>query len=77
MKVNAILRLIKEFEREGRTDGMPAKELAERKRSLVNDLNNFIAMKKQFGAQAESREQLFDGAAGAGAEPERGQDGLL
>ena len=75
--VNASFRLIKEFEREGRTDGMPAKELADRKRNLVNELNNFIAMKKQFGAQSENREQLFDGAAGAGTEPDRGQDGLL
>jgi novel plant SNARE len=68
-------RLIKEFEREGRTDGMPAKELADRKRNLVNELNNFIAMKKQYGAQSENREQLFDGAAGVAAEPDRGQDG--
>lgn len=38
--------LIKDFEREARTDGLPARELADRKRLLVNELNSYIALKK-------------------------------
>lgn len=56
-------RLIKEFEREGRTDGMPARELADRKRGLVTELNNFIALKKSYSATEQGRNELMDGAA--------------
>jgi hypothetical protein len=55
-------RLIKEFEREGRTDGMPARELADRKRGLVTELNNFIALKKSYSATEQGRNELMDGA---------------
>lgn len=52
-------RLVKDFEREARIDGLPPKELAERKRSLVTQLNNYIAMKKSYAVTLEDREELF------------------
>ena len=51
-------RLIKEFEREARTDGVPAAELASRKKALVQELNSFIAMKKDRSGDLEARKEL-------------------
>ena len=53
--------LIKEYEREARTDGIPAAELQNKKRWMVNELNRFIALKKQLTQQLESRQNLFQG----------------
>lgn len=53
--------IIKDFEREARTDGMPVAELAERKRELVNELNSYIAMKKDYGNTLEARKNLLQG----------------
>lgn len=66
-------RLVKEFEREARSDGMPAAELAERRRMLVNQLNNFISIKKtqtqilsaRAGLLAGSQERQQEGVAAA------------
>lgn len=66
--------MIKEFEREARTDGMPPKELAERKRMLVNTLNDFIATKKAHSDNLNGRGQLLDGHDGGG-DIEGGMDG--
>lgn len=55
-------RLIREFEREARTDGMPPNELNARKKEMVQQLNGFIGMKKAFGAQAAQRGELLEGA---------------
>lgn len=49
---------------------MPAKDLADRKRSLVTDLNNFIAKKKQFTDNVQGRNELLNGAAADGGEAE-------
>ncbi len=54
-------RLLKEFEREARTDGMPANVLAERKKALADQLNGFINRKKDIGNQA-NKDELFAGA---------------
>lgn len=54
--------LIKEFEMEARSDGMAARELAARKKELVEDLNHFIAMKKGFSDNQKNRTALLDGA---------------
>lgn len=62
-----ILRLIKDFELEARTDGMPASLLAERKRELVSKINEYIAMKKELNDANSAKQDLF---AGAGAEKE-------
>lgn len=51
--------LIKEFEREARTDGMPAAELADRRRTHVARLNGFIEAKKAFGQKDETRAELM------------------
>lgn len=48
----SISRLIKEFERDARADGMPASELADRRRALVASLNKYIEV-----SSAESRQQ--------------------
>ncbi|KAK9830607.1 hypothetical protein WJX81_004669 [Elliptochloris bilobata] len=63
-------RLIKDFEREARTDGLPAEDLAARKRLLVGELNGFITQKKNAaGAVDVRRELVADGRANkAGAE---------
>ena len=63
-------RLIKDFEREARTDGLPAEDLAARKRLLVGELNGFIAQKKAAAGVLEARRELVaDGRANkAGAE---------
>jgi SNARE protein len=56
-------RLLKDFEREARTDGMPAPILAERKKALADELNELIKRKKEIGAFAE-RSELLEGATG-------------
>jgi hypothetical protein len=58
-----LCRLLKDFEREARTDGMPAPLLAERKKALADELNDFIKKKKEIGAFAE-RSELLEGATG-------------
>jgi hypothetical protein len=73
--------LIKEFEREARTDGMPARELADRKRTLVNELNSYIALKKNYSGTEDARGELLAGVAaqgeggGAGVEKTNPYDG--
>lgn len=54
--------LIREFEREARTDGMPANELNLRKKQYVQELNGFIGLKKAYGGAAGQRAELLDGA---------------
>jgi hypothetical protein len=65
-------RLIHEFEREARTDGMPARELADRKRRLANQLNAFIARKKAASGTEEGRNELLAGAAAPMQQPPGG-----
>lgn len=50
-------RLIKDFEREARIDGMPSSVLAARKRDYVQALNRFLEMKKDYvsGGLAKTR----------------------
>lgn len=55
--------LIKEFEREARTDGIPAKELGRRKTDLVDDLNRFINLRKTRAGQLQSRQELLQNPA--------------
>lgn len=78
-----MLRLVKEFEREARTDGMPARELADRKRTLVNELNSYIALKKNYSSADEARGELLAGAgapgeggSGAAANPYDGEEAV-
>ena len=52
-------RLIKDFEQEARTDGMPPAELAARKKGLVQQLNEYIAMKKERGANITAKQELI------------------
>ena len=63
-------RLIKEFEREARTDGLPAEDLAVRKRLLVAELNGYISAKKEAAGALDARRELVaDGRVNrAGAE---------
>jgi hypothetical protein len=42
---------------------MPARELADRKRRLVNEVNSYIALKKGYGSTETSRGELLAGAA--------------
>ncbi len=60
--------LIKEFEQEARTDNMPAAELTSRKKGLVQQLNEYIAKKKEFGIDIAGRKELI-GAAKRGDGP--------
>eukprot|EP00879_Flechtneria_rotunda_P007130 GHRR01007482.1.p1 GENE.GHRR01007482.1~~GHRR01007482.1.p1 ORF type:complete len:286 (+),score=109.54 GHRR01007482.1:322-1179(+) len=69
--------LIHEFEREARTDNMPARELADRKRRLVNQLNSYIALKKQYSSTEDGRNELMAGAAATEAPAAaQGYDGM-
>ena len=63
-------RLIKDFEREARTDGLPAEDLGARKRLLVAKLNAYITAKKEAAGALETRRELVaDGRVNrAGAE---------
>ena len=63
-------RLIKDFEREARTDGLPAEDLAARKRLLVAELNSHITAKKEAAGALDARRELVaDGRVNrAGAE---------
>jgi hypothetical protein len=56
-------RLIQEFEREAHTDGMPNRELADRKRKLVNQFNTYVNQKKQHSSTESGRGELLAGAA--------------
>ena len=60
--------LIKEFEQEARTDGMPAAELTSRKKGMVQQLNEYIAKKKELGSDIAGRKELI-GAAKRGDAP--------
>ena len=57
-----VRRLIREFEREARTDGMPANELNFRKKQYVQELNGFIGLKKAYSGAVAQRSELLDGA---------------
>ncbi|KAK9814311.1 hypothetical protein WJX72_003799 [[Myrmecia] bisecta] len=72
-KMQEAKTLIKEFEREARMDGMSATELGSRKKNLVQELNNYIGLKKAHGAAQSSRQELMGGASGS---VERGVDGM-
>ncbi len=54
--------LLKDFEREARTDNMPASVLAERKKALADKLNALIEAKKEL-AVSVTKDDLFAGAA--------------
>jgi hypothetical protein len=54
--------LIREFEREARTDGMPVNELNFRKKQYVQELNGFIGLKKAYSSAQGQRGELLDGA---------------
>ena len=60
--------LIKEFEQEARTDNMPAAELTSRKKTMVQQLNEYIAKKKELGNDIAGRKELI-GAAKRGDGP--------
>ena len=51
-------RLIKDFEREARTDGLPAEDLGARKRLLVAELNTLITAKKEAAGALDARREL-------------------
>jgi len=44
---------------------MPPRELADRKRALVNELNSYIALKKNYASADEARGELMTGGGGA------------
>jgi hypothetical protein len=58
-----VCRLIQEFEREARTDGMPTRELVDRKRQLVGQFNTYVNLKKQHASTEAGRGELLAGAA--------------
>jgi hypothetical protein len=68
-------RLIKEFEREARTDGVPPADLATRKKALVQELNGFIGMKKERSADLEARRELTASSSQSGL-PEKLKGGV-
>ncbi|GIL91658.1 hypothetical protein Vretimale_9586 [Volvox reticuliferus] len=61
-KLKQAKALIKDFEREARADGMPASELAARKKVMASELNGFIAMKNEFAQAEGNKGDLLSGA---------------
>lgn len=53
-------RLLKEFEREARADGMPVPMLQDRKKVLADQLNTYIQQRKEIGVGAQ-KDELFAG----------------
>jgi SNARE protein len=53
-----LYRLIRDFEREARTDGIPYADLASRKKILVQELNNYISMKKERSRDLDAKKEL-------------------
>ena len=51
-------RLIKSFEQEARAENMPASELTNRKRGMVQELNNFITQKKEHSSALDAKKEL-------------------
>jgi hypothetical protein len=68
-------RLIQEFEREARADGMPTRELADRKRKLVGQFNAYVNAKKTYASTEAGRSELLGAAAGSGQESGAGGGG--
>lgn len=62
-------RLIKEFEREARTDGITAADLANRKKNLVQELNNYISMKKDRSSDLDAKKELVAGSSSSVTAP--------
>eukprot|EP00884_Botryococcus_braunii_P012278 jgi/Botrbrau1/21050/Bobra.0144s0051.1 len=58
-KLQEAKTLIKDFEREARADGMPADELAARKKGRVQELNALIQRKKDLASANEAHAQLL------------------
>jgi hypothetical protein len=52
-----VCRLIREFDRDARLNGMPEDELNTRKKQLVQELNSFIGLKKSYGASIAQRSE--------------------
>lgn len=48
-------RLIKEFEREARVDGRPTEEIVAAKQRYVNQVNSYVARKKQAAAELKAQ----------------------
>lgn len=65
--------LIKEFERDARAAGMPPRDLADRKRALVTELNSLIALRKGYASADEARGELLAGAGGAAGRQQQQQ----
>lgn len=72
-KLKEAKALIKDFERDARADGMPARELAERKKLLASELNGYIQLKKDFAQGEGNKGDLLNGAQG---EIELGIEGM-
>ena len=54
-----ICRLIKAFEQEARAENMPSQELANRKKTMVQELNNLITMKKERSSAVDAKKELL------------------
>ena len=54
-----LCRLIKDFEKEARAENLPAQELTNRKRAMVQELNNFITQKKDRSSALSAKAELL------------------
>ncbi len=66
--------LIKEYEREARTDGLSAQVLADRKKQMVQELNTYIGFKKQRQDEIAAKAELL-GPSGKRGPPEKSREG--
>ena len=76
MEIFLVLRsLIKEYEREARTDGLAPQVLADRKKSMVQELNTYIGDKKKRADELAAKAELLGTSGRKGAAPEKSREG--
>ena len=66
--IRLLCRLIKDFEKEARAENLPAQELTNRKRIMVQELNNFITQKKERSNALSARAELVAESSSRGAQ---------
>jgi len=73
-QASPLCRLIKNFEQEARAENMPASELTNRKKGMVQELNNFITQKKEHSNALDAKKELVAESSSRGQQKPLGGD---
>ncbi|KAK9834785.1 hypothetical protein WJX74_010475 [Apatococcus lobatus] len=73
-KMQECKNLIKEYEREARTDGLAPQVLADRKKQMVQELNTYIGLKKHRQDEIAAKAELIGTSGRKGALPEKSRE---